>query len=95
LGFQTRHVIFSFVTESVFISLIGGLVGILVILPINHRTASTMNWQTFSQLSFSFMISPTLILEGLLFAVIMGFLGGLFPAVRASRIPIATALRGL
>jgi putative ABC transport system permease protein len=95
LGFQARHIIISFVTESVFISLIGGIVGILLILPINNRAASTMNWQTFSQLSFTFMITPAFILEGLLFAAVMGFLGGLFPAVRASKIAIPTALRGL
>jgi len=95
LGFRTRHIIISFVTESVFISLIGGLVGILLILPINNRAASTMNWQTFSQLSFTFMITPAFMIEGLIFAAAMGFLGGLFPAVRASRVPIVTALRGL
>lgn len=95
LGFQARHIIISFVTESVFISLIGGIVGILLILPINNRAASTMNWQTFSQLSFTFMITPAFMLEGLLFAAVMGFLGGLFPAVRASKIAIPTALRGL
>jgi putative ABC transport system permease protein len=95
LGFRTRHIIISFVTESVFISLIGGIAGILLILPINNRAASTMNWQTFSQLSFTFMITPTFMLEGLLFAAVMGFLGGLFPAIRASRVPIVTALRGL
>lgn len=95
LGFRARHIIISFVTESVFIALVGGIVGVLIILPINNSAASTMNWQTFSQISFSFMISPGLILEGLIFAAFMGFLGGLFPAVRASRLPIAPALRGL
>jgi putative ABC transport system permease protein len=95
LGFRGRHIIISFIMESVFISLMGGLVGILVILPINNSAASTMNWQTFSQISFSFLITPALIVQGLIFAVFMGFLGGLFPAVRASRLPIAPALRGL
>jgi putative ABC transport system permease protein len=95
LGFRARHIIISFVMESIFISLIGGIVGVLIILPINHSAASTMNWQTFSQLSFSFLITPTLILQGLIFAAVMGFLGGLFPAVRASRLSIAPALRGL
>lgn len=95
LGFRARHIIISFVTESVFISLMGGIVGILVILPINNKAASTMNWQTFSQISFAFKITPEFMLEGLVFAAIMGFLGGLFPAVRASRVPIVTALRGL
>lgn len=95
LGFRGRHIIISFVMESIFISLIGGILGVLIILPINNSAASTMNWQTFSQISFSFLISPELILQGLIFAAFMGFLGGLFPAVRASRLPIAPALRGL
>jgi putative ABC transport system permease protein len=95
LGFRARHIIISFVTESVFISLIGGVAGILLILPINNRAASTMNWQTFSQLSFTFVITPAFMFKGLLFAAVMGFLGGLFPAARASRVPIVTALRGL
>jgi putative ABC transport system permease protein len=95
LGFRGRHIIVSFIMESIFISLIGGVVGVLVILPINNSAASTMNWQTFSQISFSFLITPALIVQGIIFAVFMGFLGGLFPAFRASRLPIAAALRGL
>lgn len=95
LGFRARHIIISFVTESILISLIGGVVGILLVLPINNSAASTMNWQSFSQLSFSFIITPEFMLEGLLFAALMGLLGGLFPAVRASRVPIVMALRGL
>jgi putative ABC transport system permease protein len=95
LGFRGRHIIISFVTESVLISLIGGLIGILLVIPVNHQTASTMNWQTFSQVSFSFLITPAFMVEGLVFAAFMGFIGGLFPAVRAARLPIAPALRGL
>lgn len=95
LGFRSKHIVISFVTESVLIALIGGVVGILLILPINHQAASTMNWQSFSLLSFSFVITPAFMLEGLVFAALMGFLGGLFPAFRASRMPIVTALRGL
>jgi putative ABC transport system permease protein len=95
LGFSGRHIITSFVTESVLISLIGGLIGIILVIPVNHQTASTMNWQTFSQVSFSFLITPTFMAEGLIFAAVMGLIGGLFPAVRASRLPIVPALRGL
>lgn len=95
LGFRSRHVILSFILESIFISVIGGIIGILLILPINNKAASTLNWQTFSQISFSFLITPGLMMKGLVFALVMGFLGGLFPAVRAAKLPIAPALRGL
>ena len=95
LGFRARHIITSFVLESMFIALLGGLLGIILIIPINGTAASTLNWQTFSQVTFAFLITPGLMLEGLIFAVTMGFIGGLFPAVRAAHRPIAHALRGL
>jgi putative ABC transport system permease protein len=95
IGFKERNVIVSFIAESLLISALGGILGALVILPINGSVASTMNWQTFSHISFAFQVSWDIILEGVVFALIMGFLGGLLPAYRASRIPVAVALRGL
>ncbi len=95
IGFRERNIIASFLLESLLIAFIGGILGILLVLPLNGNVASTMNWQTFSQMSFAFVISPEILASGLAFALIMGFLGGLFPAYRASRVPVAVALRGL
>ena len=74
---------------------VGGLVGCLFVLPVNGVGVSTMNWQTFSHLAFAFRISWQLLLAGLVFALGMGLVGGLLPAIRAARLPVATALREL
>jgi putative ABC transport system permease protein len=95
LGFGEISVVVSFVVESILIALVGGILGCIAVLPLNGFTAGTMNWQTFSHLAFAFKVTPTLMLWGLLFAAIMGFVGGLLPAVRAARMPVATALREL
>ena len=54
-----------------------------------------MNWQSFSQVAFAFAVTPALLLQGLVYATLMGLLGGLFPAIRAARLPVVTALRQL
>jgi len=95
LGFGSLSVVFSFVLESILIALIGGVLGCLAVIPLNGFTAGTMNWQTFSHLAFAFKVTPSLMVWGLAFAAFMGFIGGLFPAVRAARMPVATALREL
>jgi len=95
LGFGPFSVVTSFVLESVVIALIGGVLGCLAVIPLNGFTAGTMNWQTFSHLAFAFQVTPSLMLWGLAFAAIMGFVGGLLPALRAARMPVATALREL
>ena len=95
LGFGSGSIIVSFLCESVFIALIGGLIGCLAALPLNGFTASTLNFQTFSNLSFAFQVTPDLLLQGMLFALLMGIGGGLLPALRAARIPVAIALREL
>jgi putative ABC transport system permease protein len=59
-----------------------------------YQTA-TMNFQSFSQVAFAFKVSPSLLGRGMIFALIMGLLGGLFPAIRAARMPVVTALRQL
>jgi putative ABC transport system permease protein len=81
--------------ESLFISLIGGVLGCLAVLPLNGFTAGTMNWQTFSHLAFAFRVTPGLLGAGLVFALFMGLLGGVLPAIRAARMPVAHALREL
>jgi putative ABC transport system permease protein len=77
------------------ISFIGGALGCLAVLPLNGLTTGAMNWQTFSHLAFAFNITPPLLLAGLVFALLMGLLGGLPPAMRAAWRPVAVALREL
>lgn len=95
LGFNAYSVVFSFLVEALLISLIGGIVGCLVVLPLNGLTTSTMNFQTFSNLAFAFKITPALLTQGIIFALVMGVVGGLLPAIRAASLPVATALREL
>jgi putative ABC transport system permease protein len=95
LGFGGANVVLSFVFEALMISLFGGVLGCLAVLPLNGLTTSTMNFQTFSNLAFAFKITPLLLLSGVCFALVMGFLGGILPAIRAARQPVALALRAL
>lgn len=96
LGFRAGPVVLSVMTESLLLALIGGGVGAMVAyLGFNGFQTSTLNWATFSQLSFSFTVTPLLMGVGLACAVMMGLIGGLFPAIRAARLPVATALREL
>lgn len=95
LGFSSWNVILSFLFEALLISFVGGVLGCLAVLPLNGLTTSTMNFQTFSSLAFAFKITFSLLLMGVLFALVMGILGGMLPAVRAARRPVAQALREL
>src|SRR5690242_4097796 len=95
LGFGGPSVVFSFLIEALLISFVGGVLGCLAVLRLNGLTTSTINFQTFSNLAFAFKITPNLLVMGVGFALAMGVLGGFFPAVRAARLPVATALREL
>jgi putative ABC transport system permease protein len=95
LGFGTWNVILSFLFEALLISFVGGIFGCLAVLPLNGLTTNTMNFQTFSNLAFAFKITLNLLLLGVLFALVMGVLGGLLPAIRAASRPVAHALRDL
>jgi len=95
LGFGGPSVVFSFLLEALLISFVGGVLGCLAVLRLNGLTTSTINFQTFSNLAFAFKITPDLMIGGIFFALIMGVIGGLFPAIRAARLPVATALREL
>jgi putative ABC transport system permease protein len=95
LGFGGFSVIVSFMFESLLISLIGGAIGCIAVLPLNGFTAGTMNWQTFSHLAFAFRVTPGLLIAGIIFALFMGLVGGVLPAVRAARLKVAHALREL
>jgi putative ABC transport system permease protein len=95
LGFGSGSVVVSFVVESLCIAFVGGLLGCVVDLPQNGLTTGTINWQTFSHLAFAFRVTPGLLAMGLAFALLMGLIGGVPPAVRAARAQIASALREL
>jgi putative ABC transport system permease protein len=95
LGFGAAAVVVSFLIEALLISFVGGGIGCLAVLPLNGLTTSTMNFQTFSNLAFAFKITPELLAKGIFFALTMGLIGGLLPAVRAASGPVASALREL
>jgi ABC-type antimicrobial peptide transport system permease subunit len=93
LGFRRRSVLTAFLIESVFLALLGGVLGLLASAALNFITISTMNFGTFSELSFGFSLSPEIVGKALIFSVIMGLIGGFLPAARASRLKIVEALR--
>jgi putative ABC transport system permease protein len=95
LGFGSVNVVLSFLFEALLISFVGGLLGCLAVLPLNGLTTGAMNWQTFSHLAFAFKITPLLLVIGVVFALAMGVLGGMPPAIRAASRPVAHALRDL
>jgi putative ABC transport system permease protein len=96
LGFGGGPVVVSVLAESLLLALVGGLAGgALAYAGFNGYQTSTMNWQSFSQVAFAFAVTPGLIAGGIIYALLMGLLGGLLPAVRAARLPIVTALREL
>ncbi len=95
LGFARSSILFSFVIESLLLSLLGGLVGVILVLPINGLESGIGNNVTFSQTSFDFRVTPNIIALGIGFATIMGIVGGLLPARSASRQDILNALREL
>jgi putative ABC transport system permease protein len=95
LGFASGSIVTSFVIEALCIALVGGLLGCVVVWPLNGLTTGTINWQTFSHLAFAFRVTPLLMLGGVMFALLMGLVGGVPPAIRAARAPIAAALREL
>src|ERR1043165_257927 len=96
LGFGAGPVVLSVMLESLAIALAGGAVGALgAYFAFNGFKTSTINWQTFSQIAFAFRVTPPLLVGGVMWAVLIGLIGGLFPALRAARLPIAAALREL
>jgi putative ABC transport system permease protein len=93
LGFHPRSVLASFLLESAIIAAAGGVLGCLLALPINGIATSTTNWASFSEIAFSFRVTPTLLGWGLVFAIVMGTVGGFFPAWRAARVQVVQAIR--
>ena len=93
LGFQRTSIMISFLMEALLLGLIGGVTGLLLASTMQLITISTMNWQTFSELAFSFTLTFKIMYQSILFALLMGFIGGVIPAIRASRLKIVDALR--
>jgi len=93
LGFKRRNVMASFLAEAALIAVLGGALGCLGALPINGLVTSTTNWSTFSEIAFAFRVTPALLLSGMIFALVMGLVGGFFPAWRAARANVVDSLR--
>jgi putative ABC transport system permease protein len=94
LGFGSMAVVISVMIEALVLAAIGGAAGAAAAwLAFDGYRAATLNWQTFSQVAFAFEVGPALLLNGIFYAVVIGLIGGLFPAIRAARMPVATALR--
>lgn len=94
LGFKRRSILTAFLSESLLISLIGAVVGLFFASFLQFFTVSTLNFSSFAELSFSFALSPSIMISSFIFAVVMGFVGGFLPSVRAARLNIVNALRG-
>ena len=95
LGFQRSSILAAFLLESLLLGWIGGCFGLFFASFLQILTISTMNFQTFSELAFSFTLTPQIIYRGLLFSLIIGFVGGVLPAIRASRMNIVESLRSI
>jgi putative ABC transport system permease protein len=93
LGFSRRSILTAFLTESLAIALIGGAIGLFLASFLQFFTISTLNFSSFSELAFSFALSPSIIIYSLIFALIMGIMGGFLPSIRAARMNIVSALR--
>jgi len=95
LGFSRGSILLSFLIESLLLSIVGGLLGCVLVLPLNNITTGIGSFVTFSEISFNFRVSPEIMAVGIVFALIMGALGGFFPARSAARTEILTALRDM
>jgi ABC-type antimicrobial peptide transport system permease subunit len=95
LGFSRFSILTSFMLESILIAVAGGVVGVLTASLLQFVQISTTNWDTFSELAFNFGLNSSIVISSLIFAAVMGVLGGFLPAVRASRLKIVDSLRAI
>jgi putative ABC transport system permease protein len=93
LGFRRGSILLSFLAESIFLSLLGAAMGLAAASFMNKITISTLNWQTFSELTFRFLLNRQIVTDSVIFAIVMGISGGMFPSIRAARMNIVSALR--
>jgi putative ABC transport system permease protein len=96
LGFRSGPVVVSVLSESVLLAVVGGVLGgLIAFFGFNGYQTATINWQSFSQVAFAFAVTPALLVRGVVYAILIGLVGGLFPAIRAARVPVVIALREL
>jgi len=93
LGFRRPSILVAFLSESLLLGLVGGLMGLFFATFLQAITISTLNFQSFSQLAFSFALTPKIVIQTILFSLLMGFIGGFLPAMRAARMKIVDSLR--
>jgi putative ABC transport system permease protein len=93
LGFKRRSILLSVIIESAFVSLLGGIAGLLLALPVNAISTGTTNFETFSEVAFNFRVDARVAITGIVIALIAGIIGGALPALSAARMPITKALR--
>ena len=93
LGFRRPSILAAFLMESLLLGLVGGVIGLVFATFLQALTISTLNFQSFSQLAFSFLLTPKIIVQTLLFSLLMGFVGGFLPAFKASQMKIVDSLR--
>lgn len=95
LGFRRRTILTSFIVEGVILASIGGVLGCLLSLPMHGYSTGTISFNSFSEVIFQFRITPLLAAKGILFSILVGIVGSLLPAVRASRLPVISALKAV
>ena len=93
LGFSRFRIVTAFLAESIALAVVGGVIGCILALPVHGLSTGTTNFASFTEVAFKFRITPALMVGGLIFSAVMGAVGGLLPAIRAARIPVARALR--
>jgi len=95
LGYRRRTILFSFIVEGAFLALLGGALGVALAFPLHGYSTGTMSFESFSEVVFQFRITPGLVMKGLLFSVLVGVVGSFLPALRASRLPVISALKAV
>ncbi|MBI3875454.1 MAG: ABC transporter permease, partial [Verrucomicrobia bacterium] len=95
LGYRRRTILFSFIIEGAFLALIGGVLGVALAFPMHGYSTGTISLESFSETVFQFRITPALVMKGLVFAVFVGVVGSFLPALRASRLPVISALKAV
>jgi putative ABC transport system permease protein len=95
LGYRRRAILSGFVLEGAILAAVGGALGCALSLPMHGYSTGTLSFNTFSEVVFQFRITPWLAAKGMLFSLLVGIVGSLLPAIRASRLPVIAALKSV